>query len=96
MQKTTARNASIQELLDGIQPYLNDDDDRISQEHRQRLRRLSKLTRRMIKASESTPASQVRTLLATAAEEPGLLRSNHFWRYLRRSGRRVFLPRSAA
>ncbi len=95
-QKTSDRNASILELIDGIEPYLLGSDERISQEDRQRLRTHSKLTRRMIAASEAAPASQVRTLLSIAAEEPSLWGSSHFWRYLRRSGRRIVLPRRAA
>lgn len=93
---TKARDASILELLDRIEPYVYGDDDRISEEHRHRMRQHCVLTRRMISASSSPPASQVRTLLSVAAEEPDLWRSNHFWRYLRRSGRRIFLPRRAA
>ncbi len=95
-QKTSDRNASILELLDGIEPFLDRDDERISEEDRQRMLSHSKLTRRMIEESDSPPSQQVRTLLSIAAEDPGLWSSGHFWRYLRRSGRRVILPRKAA
>ena len=95
-QKTSDRNASILELLDGIEPFLTRQDDRISQEDRERMLKHCKLTRRMIEESASPPAQQVRTLLSVAAEEPSLWSSSHFWRYLRRSGRRVLLPRKAA
>ncbi len=95
-QKTSDRNASILELLDGIEPYLRGSDPRITSEHRARMIRDSKLTRRMIEESESTPARQVRTLFSIVSEEPGLWSSGHFWRYLRRSGRRVLLPKRSA
>ena len=95
-QKTSDRNASILELLNGIEPYLSRDDKRISAEDRQRLLRHYKLTRRMIEESHLPPSRQLRTLLSIAAEEPSLWSSSHFWRYLRRSGRRSILPRKAA
>jgi GT2 family glycosyltransferase len=94
-QKTTDRNACILELIDGIEPYLLRSDERIADEDRQRLLSHSKMTRQMIAQAEAGPASQVRSLLANAAEDPSLWSSRHFWRYLRRSGRRVILPRKA-
>jgi glycosyltransferase involved in cell wall biosynthesis len=95
-QKTSDRNGSILELINGIEPYLERDDARISPADRQRMKCLSGLTRRMIAESKSSPSSQVRTLLSMAAQDSSLWNSSHFWRYLRRSSRRVILPRRAA
>ena len=95
-QKTSDRNASILELLDGIEPFLARDDERISAEDRQRMLSHCKLTRRMIEESHLHPSRQLRTLLSIAADEPSLWNSSHFWRYLRRSGRRAILPGKAA
>jgi glycosyltransferase involved in cell wall biosynthesis len=95
-QKTSDRNGSILELLAGIEPFLEREDDRIPPEDRQRMKCLSRLTRRMIDESTSSPASQVRTLLSLAAQDSSLWNSAHFWRYLRRSSRRVILPRRVA
>jgi GT2 family glycosyltransferase len=95
-QKTSARNASILELLDRIEPYLHSGDERISDEHRQRLCQHSSLTRQMIAEADSGPAKQVRCLLTMAADQPSLWRSNHFWCYLRRSSRRVLWPQRRA
>jgi glycosyltransferase involved in cell wall biosynthesis len=95
-QKTTARDASILELVDRIAPFLTTEDRRISPEQRQRLLLHSRLTRRVIEAAEWPPERRVTMLLAMAAEDPALLRSPLYWRYLRRNGKRVFWKRSAA
>ncbi|WP_372894784.1 glycosyltransferase family 2 protein [Stieleria sp.] len=95
-QKTSARNASILELLDRIAPYLTSDDDRISAAHRQRLLRHSRMTRRVIESSNSAPEQRILSLLALAADEPGLLTSKHYWRQMRRNSKRVFWKRHAA
>ena len=95
-QKTSARNASILELMDGVEPYLMSDDDRISDQHRQRMLSHMKLTRDMIEQADSAPAKQVSTLLRMVVKEPELWRSNQFWRYLRRSSRRALVPRRRA
>lgn len=96
LQKTSARNASILELLDRITPYLTVDDRRLSPEMRRRLGQHIQLTRRVIDASTEAPERRVAALLSLAAEDPGLLRSRFYWRHLRRSGKRVFWKRSAA
>ncbi len=95
-QKTSARDASILELLDRIAPFLTTEDHRISPQQRQRLLLHSRLTRGVIEAAELPPERRVTTLLAMAAEDPALLRSPLYWRYLRRNGKRVFWNRTAA
>jgi len=95
-QKTASRDASILELLDRIAPYLTSDDPRITPEQRQRLLRHSQLTRTVIEAATLPPERRVATLLSLAADDPSLLRSPLYWRYLRRNGKRMFWKRNAA
>lgn len=95
-QKTTARNASIRELLDGIAPYLFGDDDRISSTRRRTMIRHNRLTRHVIDSAECSPAERFLSLLSLAGDEPGLFKSKHYWRHLRRNGKRIFSKRAAA
>ena len=95
-QKTSARNASILELLDGIAPYISSDDDRIAPTDRRRLLRHSRMTRRLIESADSLPEQRLFSLLALAADEPRLLTSKHYWRQMRRNSKRVFWKRNAA
>lgn len=95
-QKTTARNASILELLDRIAPYLNSEDQRISAVHRSEMLAHSRMTRQVIASAESAPEQRLLSLLSLAGDEPGLLRSKHYWRQMRRHGKRIFWKRHAA
>ncbi|MEO1615246.1 MAG: glycosyltransferase family 2 protein [Planctomycetota bacterium] len=95
-QKTTAKNASILELVGHVERHLDFDDPRISQSQRRRMRRHLELTRRTIETSDQRPEQRVVSLLSLAKDEPALLASRHYWKTLRRSGKRVFWKRSAA
>ena len=95
-QKTSARNASILELIDDIAPYLTIDDRRISPEQRKRLLILSQMSRRMIEAADSAPERRLMTLIALAADQPSLLKTEHYWRQFRRNSKRVFWKRDVA
>lgn len=95
-QKTSARNASILELLDRIEPYLTVNDHRIDPDSRRRMISHCQLTRRVIESADVTPERRVLSLLSLATEVPGLLKSKHYWRQMRRNGKRVFWKRAAA
>ncbi|WP_182871025.1 glycosyltransferase family 2 protein [Rhodopirellula sp. JC639] len=95
-QKTTARNASILELLDRVAPYITTQDARMDPDHQRQMQRHSRLTRRVIASADAAPERRVLSLLALAGDEPGLLNSRHYWRQMRRSGKRVFWKRHAA
>lgn len=95
-QKTTAKNASILELLDRIAPYLTSVDNRISPELRQQIQLHSQMTRRIIESENLSPEQRLFSLLSLAGDEPGLLKSRHYWRHMRRNGKRVFWKRNAA
>ena len=95
-QKTSARHASILELLDGVEPFLTSPDSRISPSHRQQMLAHSQLTRRVIESAASPPERRILSLLSLANDAPGLLKSKHYWRQVRRSGKRVFWKRHAA
>lgn len=95
-QKTSARNASILELVDRIAPYLSVEDRRIPPSHRQELLWHSRMTRRLIEAADSAPESRFLSLISLAKDEPGLLKSRHYWRQMRRTGKRIFWKRRAA
>ena len=92
MQKTTDRNASIEELLGRIAPYLHRDDPRILPELRAHLVCLEKLTRCQIDHAKEIPPKQVAQLLQLVKRNPSLVHSHHFWKQFRRSGRSVLLP----
>ena len=95
-QKTSAQDASILELLDRVEPFLRGDDDRIEPCHRARMQSLARLTRCRIAHADSDPTRQVAALATLAKNDPTLLRSKHFWKQFRRSGRRVLVPRRRA
>ena len=95
-QKTSAQDASILELLAGVEPFLLGGDDRINPDDRTRMQSLMRLTRCRIEHAEVAPAKQVSALLSLAKDDLYLLRSRHFWKQFRRSGRRVFVPRRTA
>ncbi|MCA9138449.1 MAG: glycosyltransferase [Planctomycetales bacterium] len=95
-QKTTAKNASILELLDRIAPYLTTDDRRISPELRLQIQQHSRMSRHIIECANLSPEQRLLSLLSLAGDEPGLLKSRHYWRQMRRNGKRVFWKRGAA
>jgi GT2 family glycosyltransferase len=95
-QKTVDQNASVAELLDQIVPYLDDDTTKIDALQRLRLQRHVKMTRCQIETATFDPLWQVTALSKVALQYPSLVQSKHFWKLLRRSGRRALLPRRAA
>ena len=95
-QKTSARMASILELVDRIQPYLSAEDPRISPDHRQQMILHTLMTRRVIESADLPPEQRLLSLLSLAGDEPGLLKSKHYWRQMRRNSKRIFWKRSAA
>ncbi|MEM6472914.1 MAG: glycosyltransferase family 2 protein [Planctomycetota bacterium] len=95
-QKTTARDGSIRELLQTVAVHLERDDPRVRLEHREQMLRHLTLFRHMLENSQREPEKRVAALLSLAASEPKLLASKHYWKQLRRSGKRVFWKRGAA
>ena len=95
-QKTSARNASISELLDRVAPYLDADDPRVASEHRRQMISHLRMTRRAIDAADLAPERRLFALLSLASDDPGLLKSPHYWRLMRRNGKRILWKRSAA
>ncbi|TWU58305.1 glycosyltransferase family 2 protein [Rubripirellula reticaptiva] len=91
-QKTSQRDASIRELLRGIEPYLLADDDRIPADLRTRLNQLAALSHCQIEHAQATPTKQVAQLLRLATMNPSLCQSKHFWKQFRRSSRRALVP----
>lgn len=95
-QKTSARNESILELLDRVAPYLATNDQRIAPEHQQQMIRHGRMTRRLIESADLSPEQRLLSLVSLAGDEPGLLKSKHYWRQMRRNSKRVFWKRKAA
>ena len=94
-QKTTSRTACILELLDGIEPFVARRDPRILAEDRERILQHILMTRELLNSATS-PEKQVLSLFTLAAKKPGLVQSRHYWRNLRRCGKRVLWRRPAA
>lgn len=95
-QKTTARNASILELIDRIEPFLATDNQRIDPSDRQRMIAHRQLTRCVIDSAKASPQRRVLSLLSLASDEPRLLKSRHYWRHMRRTSKRMIWKRGAA
>lgn len=91
-QKTSQRDASILALLADIEPYLQNNDDRIDPKLRHQLVSLAKLSHCQIAHTGAAPPKQVAELLSLASKNPSLLQSKHFWKQFRRSGQRVLIP----
>lgn len=84
-QKTTDRHSSVLELIDGIEPYLSrTDDERLPADDRRRIAALAQMTRQTIGLDRSAKARQ---LLSLAVDNPTLLKSSHYWKQVRRTGK---------
>lgn len=95
-QKTSDRDASLLEILDLVQPYIDGQRGDLPAVDRDPLQAQAAMTRQMIALSGALPVTRVAALMTLVSQYPSLRHSRHYWQHLRRNGRRIWSTQSRA